>query len=120
MTGYGLDADRERSFRAGFDLHLVKPCDVATVLRATDPAASSASDGGEANAEAVQVLASPRCSAGSGTSAHMSACLCRHGLVGIGLGGVDMLASTPRNIPQLCAFQQLPSLRDGRRPRATA
>jgi CheY-like chemotaxis protein len=29
LTGYGLPEDRERSRRAGFDLHLVKPVDPA-------------------------------------------------------------------------------------------
>ena len=27
MTGYGQDADRQRSIEAGIDLHLVKPVD---------------------------------------------------------------------------------------------
>jgi PAS domain S-box-containing protein len=31
LTGYGQDTDRERSRRAGFDLHLVKPVDLAQI-----------------------------------------------------------------------------------------
>ncbi|NVB85386.1 MAG: response regulator [Kofleriaceae bacterium] len=34
VTGYGHSSDRERSRDAGFDLHLVKPIDLATVLDA--------------------------------------------------------------------------------------
>jgi signal transduction histidine kinase/ActR/RegA family two-component response regulator len=37
MTGYGQDADRARSREAGFDLHLVKPVDLGTVLEAIRP-----------------------------------------------------------------------------------
>jgi PAS domain S-box-containing protein len=33
MTGWGQDADRERSRQAGFDLHLVKPVDPAELRR---------------------------------------------------------------------------------------
>jgi CheY-like chemotaxis protein len=33
LTGWGLDADRRRSFDAGFDAHLVKPVDPDTLLR---------------------------------------------------------------------------------------
>ncbi|WP_229503695.1 hypothetical protein [Massilia putida] len=33
LTGYGLDADRERSARAGFDAHLVKPVNPDLVVR---------------------------------------------------------------------------------------
>ncbi|NQV26682.1 MAG: PAS domain S-box protein [Rhodopirellula sp.] len=33
MTGYGNDADRQRSFDAGFDHHLVKPTDIRIVLK---------------------------------------------------------------------------------------
>jgi CheY-like chemotaxis protein len=29
VTGWGQDSDRERSQQAGFDLHLVKPVDLA-------------------------------------------------------------------------------------------
>jgi signal transduction histidine kinase/CheY-like chemotaxis protein len=31
MTGYGQDEDRQRAFEAGFDAHLVKPADPATL-----------------------------------------------------------------------------------------
>lgn len=34
LTGYGLAKDRERTSRAGFNLHLVKPIDTATLDRA--------------------------------------------------------------------------------------
>jgi CheY-like chemotaxis protein len=34
MTGYGQESDRERSREVGFDLHLVKPVEFDTVLRA--------------------------------------------------------------------------------------
>jgi CheY-like chemotaxis protein len=34
VTGWGRDADRERSREAGFDLHLVKPVDPAELARA--------------------------------------------------------------------------------------
>jgi CheY-like chemotaxis protein len=33
LTGYGQDDDRERSRRAGFDAHLVKPVDVEALVR---------------------------------------------------------------------------------------
>jgi len=33
LTGYGHDADRRRSIDAGFQLHLVKPIDAATVAK---------------------------------------------------------------------------------------
>ena len=33
MTGYGQEADRERSREAGFDVHLVKPVDPKDVRR---------------------------------------------------------------------------------------
>jgi signal transduction histidine kinase/ActR/RegA family two-component response regulator len=36
VTGYGLEADRQRSRRAGFDMHLVKPVDVRALLSALD------------------------------------------------------------------------------------
>ena len=32
VTGWGQDTDREKSREAGFDLHLVKPIDPATLL----------------------------------------------------------------------------------------
>jgi two-component system CheB/CheR fusion protein len=31
LTGYGRDEDRERSRRAGFNAHLVKPVDIAAL-----------------------------------------------------------------------------------------
>lgn len=34
VTGYGQEADRERSVRAGFERHLVKPLDLGTVEHA--------------------------------------------------------------------------------------
>jgi signal transduction histidine kinase len=37
VTGYGQDADRERSRAAGFDEHLVKPVDLAALERALAP-----------------------------------------------------------------------------------
>jgi CheY-like chemotaxis protein len=33
LTGYGSPEDRERSARAGFDLHLVKPVDARELLK---------------------------------------------------------------------------------------
>jgi PAS domain S-box-containing protein len=33
VTGYGRDVDRERSRKAGFDVHLVKPVDIDTLMR---------------------------------------------------------------------------------------
>jgi CheY-like chemotaxis protein len=33
MTGWGQEEDRRRSHEAGFDRHLVKPVDPATVMR---------------------------------------------------------------------------------------
>ncbi len=34
VTGYGQDADRERSRQAGFDLHLVKPVNLDVLSNA--------------------------------------------------------------------------------------
>jgi CheY-like chemotaxis protein len=34
VTGWGQDADRQRSNEAGFDLHLVKPVDASELARA--------------------------------------------------------------------------------------
>jgi PAS domain S-box-containing protein len=44
LTGYGQDADRQRSKEAGFDVHLVKPIRLDTLLNvlATDPTARGA------------------------------------------------------------------------------
>ncbi len=39
LTGYGLDSDRARSRAAGFDVHLVKPVDLDTLVGAIEPAA---------------------------------------------------------------------------------
>jgi signal transduction histidine kinase/FixJ family two-component response regulator len=36
VTGYGLETDRQRSRRAGFDLHFVKPVDVRALLSALE------------------------------------------------------------------------------------
>ncbi len=36
MTGYGQEQDRRRSLEAGFDLHLVKPLQTATLLELLD------------------------------------------------------------------------------------
>jgi CheY-like chemotaxis protein len=33
MTGYGEESDRQRSFAAGFDYHLVKPADIRSVKK---------------------------------------------------------------------------------------
>ena len=33
VTGYGQEDDRRRTAEAGFDLHLVKPVDLAALLR---------------------------------------------------------------------------------------
>ena len=38
ITGYGQDKDRERSRRAGFEQHLVKPLDLAKIERAIEGA----------------------------------------------------------------------------------
>ncbi len=40
LTGYGQAMDRERALAAGFDHHLVKPVDVATIRRLLDAARS--------------------------------------------------------------------------------
>jgi CheY-like chemotaxis protein len=37
LTGYGADADRRRTRAAGFDLHLVKPVELATLRQALTP-----------------------------------------------------------------------------------
>src|SRR5262249_12475934 len=37
LTGWGQDADRERSREAGFDLHLVKPIDPGELRRVLSP-----------------------------------------------------------------------------------
>jgi CheY-like chemotaxis protein len=34
MSGYGAESDRSRSREAGFDQHLVKPCDLDTLIKA--------------------------------------------------------------------------------------
>jgi CheY-like chemotaxis protein len=34
VTGWGQDADRQRSREAGFDLHLVKPVDATQLAKA--------------------------------------------------------------------------------------
>jgi CheY-like chemotaxis protein len=36
VTGYGQDKDRERSRRAGFEQHLVKPLDLTKIERAIE------------------------------------------------------------------------------------
>ena len=36
LTGYGQDSDRTKALAAGFDLHLVKPIDLETLLRALE------------------------------------------------------------------------------------
>jgi CheY-like chemotaxis protein len=33
LTGYGLERDRQRAQRAGFDEHLIKPVDLPTLQR---------------------------------------------------------------------------------------
>ncbi|HVZ37110.1 MAG TPA: response regulator, partial [Polyangiaceae bacterium] len=41
MTGYGQEKDRERSRRAGFEQHLVKPLDLSLIAKAIEgPAAA--------------------------------------------------------------------------------
>lgn len=45
MTGWGQDEDRRRSAEAGFDTHLVKPIDYATLLQAMKQAMASRSQG---------------------------------------------------------------------------
>jgi CheY-like chemotaxis protein len=43
LTGYGLAEDQRRVLEAGFDLHLVKPVDLATLLaRLAEPADKAA------------------------------------------------------------------------------
>lgn len=42
LTGYGQDRDRERARQAGFDQHLTKPVDHATLLRILRSAKSRA------------------------------------------------------------------------------
>lgn len=41
LTGYGQDTDRERSARAGFEHHLVKPLNLEHLARALEAAALS-------------------------------------------------------------------------------
>jgi CheY-like chemotaxis protein len=41
LTGYGQCTDRARSLEVGFDHHLVKPIDLATLERYLPPAARS-------------------------------------------------------------------------------
>jgi CheY-like chemotaxis protein len=38
LTGWGQDADRQRTLAAGFDAHLTKPVDPATLDQVIDPA----------------------------------------------------------------------------------
>jgi len=46
LTGYGLEEDQRRARDAGFDLHLVKPVDVNTLLEElADPALRPHGDG---------------------------------------------------------------------------
>jgi PAS domain S-box-containing protein len=45
ITGWGQEADRERSRQAGFDLHLVKPLDPQDLAQALGDKAAGASDG---------------------------------------------------------------------------
>jgi CheY-like chemotaxis protein len=40
LTGYGQEDDRNRAMLAGFDLHLVKPLDIARLMAAIDGAAA--------------------------------------------------------------------------------
>jgi len=40
MTGWGRDEDRARTAAAGFDAHLVKPVDVATLARLLEESTS--------------------------------------------------------------------------------
>jgi CheY-like chemotaxis protein len=37
VTGYGQEGDREKSRRAGFDAHLVKPLELDAILREIEP-----------------------------------------------------------------------------------
>ena len=41
MTGWGREGDRARTAAAGFDAHLVKPVDLATLARLLEEPASS-------------------------------------------------------------------------------
>ena len=43
LTGWGQDADKRRSSEAGFDAHLVKPADVATIEKLLQSSAADAS-----------------------------------------------------------------------------
>jgi CheY-like chemotaxis protein len=44
LTGYGLAEDQRRVLEAGFDLHMVKPVDLAALLtQLSEPAAHAAS-----------------------------------------------------------------------------
>jgi signal transduction histidine kinase/ActR/RegA family two-component response regulator len=45
VTGYGLETDRQRARRAGFDLHFVKPVDVHSLLKALDDSAHAPANG---------------------------------------------------------------------------
>ena len=53
MTGYGQEDDRQRTARAGFDLHLVKPLDVSQlgpIVDGAEPAAPAAAPRNEPDA----------------------------------------------------------------------
>lgn len=54
LTGYGQDADREKSARAGFDHHLVKPVDPDVLFSLLDRVAAA---GSAASANPVTLLA---------------------------------------------------------------
>src|SRR5690606_13937977 len=44
LSGFGADTDRQRSFRAGFDLHLLKPMEIDTLEQVLRRAAQRAQD----------------------------------------------------------------------------
>ena len=66
LTGWGGPADRERSARAGFDLHLTKPATLDTIAAALAPPLPDVPDGPAAGAAAAT---SPASAAGSPSAA---------------------------------------------------
>ena len=53
LTGYGLEADRQRSREAGFDHHLVKPADFDDIEKILE---SISQDGGRVEAAAAPTI----------------------------------------------------------------
>jgi signal transduction histidine kinase/ActR/RegA family two-component response regulator len=60
LTGYGRPDDRERTRDAGFDAHLVKPVDAATLQAALEPVRRGAATGGGVGASSLAGPEPPR------------------------------------------------------------